>query len=217
MSFWRIAVYDAEPGTGPLVLPPGPPRFVYVREGEARLGDGARLGADDGRFLPPGASVSGGSLWVFEAGPEAPFLDGPGVSLVLSRPLALDTVETRLLRADRVESQPGSVTPRHFHRGPGIRRVLRGSILGEIGQHWDRFDAGRAWFESGTDPVVGRNVHAGNSAFVRLLVLPIGLQGGQTSFVATDAAEAAKPRAVQNRIFAEVVLDDRGNGGAPGP
>ena len=206
MSGWRISVYDAEPGAGGLVLPPGLPRFVYVRDGEARLEDGTVLGAGDGRFLPTGARISGGTLWLYEAGPHASFLEGAGISLVLSRPLALERAETRLLRADRIESRSGSVTPRHFHRGPGIRRVLYGSILGQIGDHWDRFDAGRAWFESGTEAVVGRNVHSGNSAFIRLLVLPISLQGERTSFVATDVAEAAKPRAVQNRIFAEVTV-----------
>lgn len=84
--------------------------------------------------------------------------------------------------------------------------MLFGSILGEIGAAWDRFDAGRAWFESGTEPVIGRNVHTGNSAFVRFLVLPDELREGQTSFVATDAAEAAKPRAVQNTVIEEATL-----------
>jgi hypothetical protein len=96
-----------------------------------------------------------------------------------------------------IESPAGSVTPRHFHRGPGIRRLLYGRILGEI-------DPGNAWFESGTDPVIGSNIHEGNSAFVRVMVLPPELQGGLTSFVAT---EAQKPRGVQNQVFAEIIVN----------
>lgn len=211
MPRWRISVYDAALGDAPLPLPPGPIRFVYVREGKAAVQDGAEPGAldaDAGRFCRGPAHLSGkGVAWIFEAGPEGPFLDGPGVSLVLSRPVAIDMPGPRLVRADRIESAAGSVTPRHGHRGPGIRRLLYGRILGEIGETIERIDPGHAWFETGTDPVIGTNLHSGNSAFVRLMVLPPELQGGRTSFVATDAAEAVKPRAVQNRILGEELLD----------
>jgi hypothetical protein len=205
MSSWRISAYDVRLEGAPLELPPGPPRFVYVRDGQARMAN-AELPVDTGRFLASGTRVSGaGTLWLFEAGQDLPFLAAQGVSLVLSRPLALGP-GPRLLRADRIESTSGSETPKHFHRGPGIRRVLFGSILGEIAAAWDRFDAGRAWFESGTEPVIGRNVFAGNSAFIRFLVLPPELSGGQTSFVAADLAEAAKPRAVQITVIEEAIL-----------
>lgn len=200
---WRITVYDAALGP-PLRLPAGPPRFVYVHDGAAMLD--TPLPAGEGRFVTTAATLSGqGLAWIFEAGPQTEFLAGPGVSLVLSR--AIPTPQgPRLLRADHIQSPPGSITPRHGHRGPGIRRLLKGRILGEIGDGFERIDPGQAWFETGADPVIGANIHDGPSAFVRVMVLPPELAGGHTSFVAWDAAEAAKPRAVHNRIFQEVTL-----------
>lgn len=214
MPRWRISVYDAALVDAPLLLPPGPIRFVYLREGEATVRDGSEPGAlaeDQGRFCQGPAQLSGkGIAWIYEAGSDGPFLDGPGISLVLSRPVVLDAPGPRLVRADRIESAAGSATPRHGHRGPGIRRLLYGRILGEIGESFERIDPGHAWFETGTDPVIGTNVHTSYSAFVRVTVLPPELQGGKTSFVATDAAEAAKPRAVQNRIFGEEIVEVTG-------
>jgi hypothetical protein len=206
---WRISVYDATLGT--LTLPSGPSRFVYVHDGAAVLTDEAgtkALAAGEGQFCLGTAKLTGhGTVWIYEAGPDGPLLAGPGVSPVLSRLIGIAAPCQRLLRADRIESTAGSVTPRHFHRGPGIRRLLYGRILGEIGTGFERIDPGNAWFESGTDPVIGSNIHDGNSAFVRVMVLPPELQGGITSFVATDAIEAQKPRAVQNQVFAEIMVN----------
>jgi hypothetical protein len=208
---WRISVYDAALAGGGIDLPAGAARFIYAASCEVTLRDAAGSVAvlpDSGRFCRGAAHLSGdGVAWVFEAGPEAPLLAGPGVSLVLSQPVGLPAPGQRLLRADRIESPPGSRTPRHGHRGPGIRRLLYGRILGEIGERLERIDPGHAWFETGTDPVIGANIHTGNSAFVRVMVLPPELHGGKTSFVASDAAEAAKPRAVQNRVFEEMLVE----------
>ncbi|MBV8916012.1 MAG: hypothetical protein JOZ05_23610 [Acetobacteraceae bacterium] len=211
MIRWRISVYDAVPTEAALDLPDGPARFIYAVEDGLTLRDrdgSTPLDRDSGRFCRGPAQLAGsGIAWIFEAGRDGALLAGAGISLVLSRPIAIEAPGPRLLRADRIESTSGSATPRHGHRGPGIRRLLYGRILGEIGDSFERIDPGHAWFESGTDPVVGTNVHTGNSAFVRVMVLPPELQGGKTSFVPTDAAEAAKPRAVQNRLFGEVLVE----------
>ena len=211
MRRWRISVYDAAPAEGDIDLPDGPARFIYAFEGGVTLLDAAGARGVDpgsGRFCRGPARLSGpGLAWIFEAGPEGKLLAGRGLSLVLSRPISLEAPGPRLLRADRIESQSGSATPRHGHRGPGIRRLLYGRILGQIGEGFERIDPGHAWFETGIDPVIGTNVHTDSSAFVRVMVLPPELRGGKTSFVATDAAEAAKPRAVQNRIFEEVLVE----------
>jgi len=211
MIRWPISVYDAALAEADLDLPDGPTRFIYAVDGGATLLDEAgptRLDADSGRFVRGRVHLAGpGMAWIFEAGPQGPLLAKPGISLVLSSPISIEAPGPRLLRADRIESQSGSATPRHGHRGPGIRRLLYGRILGEIGDTFERIEPGHAWFETGTDPVVGTNVHTSNSAFVRVMVLPPELQGGKTSFVAADAAEAAKPRAVQNRIFQEILIE----------
>ncbi len=207
MTARRISVFDVALAEAGLDLPEGAERFVYVLNGEGRLVDAAgssALAADTGRFCRGGGRLAGeGVAWVFEISPDRPRLAGPRASLVLSRPIPAAPDGPGLLRADRIEMRADTVTPRHRHRGPGIRRLLRGGILGEIGDSFERIDPGHAWFESGDDPVIGTNLHPGGSAFVRVMVLPAELLGGKTSFVATDAGEAAKPRLVQNRVFEE--------------
>lgn len=202
-SDWRITVYDL---TVHRTVEIGHPaaRFFYVREGSATV-NATSVKADDGRIVTGPAVVSGqGVLWVYEAAPlEAPFL--PGGSLALSRRVVPG--RKTLFRADRIESPSGSSTPRHGHRGPGIRRLLYGCIQAEIGDGQERIEPGRAWFETGTDPVIGTNIHSANSAFVRVMLLPPELAGGLTSFVASDATEAAKPRAIAARIFGEALLN----------
>lgn len=199
---WRITVYDL---TVHRILEIGRPaaRFFYVREGSAMV-NATSVEADEGRIVTGPAVVSGhGVLWVYEAAPlDAPFL--PGGSIVLSRRVV--PVGRTLFRADRIESPSGSSTPRHGHRGPGIRRLLYGCIHAEIGDGQGRIDPGRAWFETGTDPVIGTNIHTATSAFVRVMLLPPELAGGLTSFVASDATEAAKPRAIAARMFGEALL-----------
>ena len=90
-----------------------------------------------------------------------------------------------------------------------MRRLIKGRLLAEIGDNFERIDAGHAWFETGLDPVIGTNIHTGNSAFVRVMVLPIELEGGKSSFVPTTPEDAAKPRSVTNRLFGEVVMQGR--------
>jgi hypothetical protein len=89
----------------------------------------------------------------------------------------------------------------------GIRRLLSGRLLAETGDDLERIEPGQPWFETGKDPIVGMNISGGNSAFVRVMVLPIDLKGGKTSFVATTGEEAAKPRHVASRLFGETVID----------
>jgi len=76
-----------------------------------------------------------------------------------------------------------------------------------MGDDIERIEPGQPWFETGKDPIVGTNISHGNSAFVRVMMLPMVLQGGKTSFVATSSDEAAKPRMVTSRLFGEVVVD----------
>ena len=109
-----------------------------------------------------------------------------------------------LLRADRVDFPPDAVTPRHGHAGPGIRRLLAGRLFAEIGDTHRRIDAGEAWFESGLEPVVGRNI-APASAFVRCMVLDPDLLGRPT-FRPSSAEDAAKPRAVGYRQFFDTIV-----------
>ena len=111
------------------------------------------------------------------------------------------------MRADRVDFPPGIVTPKHGHGGPGIRRLLHGRLVAEIADKVHRVEPGEAWFETGRDPVVGRNV-APASAFVRTILLPTDYLG-RSSFLPWTAEEATKPRGVQYRIFFDTIVTIR--------
>jgi hypothetical protein len=184
-------------------------RFFYLLDGRVSIGPGGRatLETDSGFFSHETTSFEGeGTLWVYEAAPfETPLMDHPA-AVVLSRRFEREFGPPLLLRADRIESPPGAVTPRHTHRGPGIRRLLYGRLLAEMGDDVERIEPGQPWFETGKDPIVGTNISGGNSAFVRVMTLPIDLAGGKTSFVPASAEEAGKPRGVNNRLLAETVI-----------
>lgn len=209
---WRISVYDLALRSGETTLSGSGYRFVYAASGrvEARFSDGEAAAETDDGFLARGALElrGSGTAWVYDADPagSAP-IEAEGVSLVLSRRFTLPDGEKRLIRADRVQSSSGSRTPRHGHRGPGIRRLLFGRLMAEVADGYDRIEAGQPWFETGHEPVVGINIHTGDSAFVRMMVLPVDLAGGKTSFMPTTPEDALKPRAVTFRLFGEMVED----------
>jgi hypothetical protein len=209
---WRMTVYDLHLNTDTAELAAGVHRFLYVLDGQVSVATkdtNIDLPADEGIFSQGITRIAGpGTIWVFEVGPdEPPFWADPTRSIILSRRFTPDFSSPWLLRADRIESNPGSATPRHGHRGPGMRRLIKGRLLAQINDDFERIDPGHAWFETGRDPVIGTNVHTGNSAFVRVMLLPIELQGGKSSFVPTTAEDAAKPRAVMQRLFGEVVVE----------
>ncbi|MFC3705637.1 hypothetical protein ACFOOL_12815 [Devosia honganensis] len=204
LSQYRLSVYDLALDARPVTLPVGGPAFLYVATGTAEL-DGAAVGADDGRLVGGPFGLSGdGTAWLYEFAPvERPLLEGEGISLVISRRLPQAFSGERIFRADRVESNPGAATPLHGHRGPGIRRLLKGRLMAYIGEDVDRIDAGHAWFETGADWVIGKNVHDSSSAFVRVTILPAELAGGTSSFIPANEEEARKPRSVTYRLFGE--------------
>jgi hypothetical protein len=188
-----------------LALPPAA-RAVYVRRGAiTACQDGARrdLAADECALLVGALALEGeGETWGFElsAGRDA---EDPA-RIVLAVDLPLDPGAPVLLRADRVDFPPGAVTPRHGHAGPGIRRLLFGRLSAEIDTARRRIGAGEAWFETGHDPVVGRNL-APASAFVRGMALDPALRGKPT-FRAWSEADAAMPRAVGYRPFLDEIV-----------
>lgn len=201
----RIAVYDLQPGETVLPDRPGAVYFLYVKIGSARVaGADAPITSDDGCLVSGNVGVEKGSVaWLY----ETVCADAPPLDLEI---VQLNVIETKfpspyVIRADRVESKSGAATPRHGHRGPGMRRLVFGQLHAEIGDDIQRIKAGDAWFESGADPVIGTNTGGTNAAFVRILVLPMDLVGGKTSFMAADELEAAKPRSVVYRVFGEVV------------
>lgn len=208
----RLSVYDVTLSATAANVAVQGTAFVYVASGSATIAaaDGdVTLDADDGHLVDGAFTISGsGTAWLYEVAPVSqPLLDGAAISLVISRRLPKTFEGKRIFRADRVESNPGSQTPLHGHRGPGIRRLLKGRLLALIGEDIDRIDAGYAWFETGKDWVIGKNIHDSTSAFVRVMILPAELTGGISSFVPATPEEASKPRSVTYRLFGERPLD----------
>lgn len=205
----RLAVYDLADGRTALASDRDPVHFVYVRSGFALVTDDGggqrRLDPDEGAFATGAVTADpGAQVWLFEkAEADAPFA---AAEIVAAHPATLPFDGPVIVRADRIESRNGAQTPRHRHRGPGLRRLVCGTLRADLDDTVRRIRAGDAWFESGREPVVGTNCGGSNAAFVRFLVLPAALSGGQSSFVAADAAEAAKPRSVEQRLFGEVSL-----------
>lgn len=200
----RLSVYDLAVSAEPRKIGVSGVAFVYVASGTAVV-DGTEVAEDDGYFVDGPFDISGnGTAWLYEFAPiSQPVLEGEGISLVISRRLPQAYTGERIFRADRVESNPGSQTPLHGHRGPGIRRLLKGRLHAYIGEDSERIDAGHAWFETGKDWVIGKNIHDSASAFVRVTILPAELAGGISSFVPASEEEAKKPRSVTYRLFGE--------------
>lgn len=212
MTVARMTLYDVIPPTDGLTVGGAATRFLYAREGRfavAAPAGQASCATGDGVLLEGEACVAGsGVLWLYEVAPvDEPLIGAERASVVLSRRISPGFTGPWLVRADRVESTPGSQTPRHGHRGPGIRRLTQGRLMAEIGDEIDRIDSDRAWFETGGDWVVGTNISEAHSAFVRVMVLPSELRGGKSSFVPASAEEAAKPRAVTYRSFGEALIE----------
>lgn len=186
------------------------PRVIYARSGSLRVRDarGTHPLTVDRCALFQGALAIGGEgeIWTFElsAVPLAAMSDAEKRRAILAATIDLDASRPVLFRADRVDFLPGGVTPRHGHKGAGIRRLLFGRLIAEIGDHVQRIESGQAWFETGRDPVVGRNI-APASAFVRGLALPVELKG-QSTFIPWTPEEASKPRGVRpTPLFDEIV------------
>ncbi len=204
----RMTLYDLALSERRFSLSGPGRRFIYVERGRL-VADGEAYGADAGFFATETTTIEGeGLAWIYEVAPlDAGLMQDGALSLVVSRHAQPPTDAPRLMRADRIESPSGAATPRHGHRGPGLRRLIYGRLMAEIGEDLDRIDPGHAWFETGRDPVVGTNISAGPSAFVRVMVLPPDLAGGKSSFVPVSPEDARKPRSVTNRLFDEVMLD----------
>jgi len=146
-----------------------------------------------------------GEVWRFEVSDVATLAPPEEhARLILAHPLARHAAAPFVLRMDRVDFPPEGATPKHGHAGPGIRRLVSGRLLAEVGDEAHRIDPGGAWFETGDDPVIGHAMAPG-SAFIRCMVLDAALLGRPT-FRAWDAEEAAKPRSTTSRLFFDTLV-----------
>jgi quercetin dioxygenase-like cupin family protein len=207
----RLALLEDTLGAEQSPPVPARPRAVFARRGPIRITEAASevvLETGQCRLFEGAISMRGpGEAWTFElsASPgEMVVTEAERERVILARLIDRDPAEPVLVRADRVEFPPGVVTPKHGHKGPGIRRLIQGRLVAEVGDQVQRIDAGGAWFESGLDPVVGRTV-APASAFVRVMALDPALLGEPT-FIPWTPEEAAKPRGTERTLFFDTVV-----------
>lgn len=157
------------------------------------------LTADTASFGP--AAVAGPALsWELEADDD----HEPGrVALVAT--VDLDDSQPWLMRCDRVDFPPGAVAHRHVHPGPGIRRLLFGELTITTGGATTTYRSGGAWFESGPEPVYAESSTTGETAFVRVMLLPAEWAGRRTIRY-TDPAAADRPARQRARVYLEEPL-----------
>jgi hypothetical protein len=175
-----LALYDRPDG----VATGGAAQVVYdVDRDEASFG-AARV---DGRAL------------VWELG-------GDGAGARLAADVDLDPATEWLVRCDRVDFPPGGEAYLHTHPGPGIRCLLFGGITIETDGRRAAYGPFDAWFESGPSPVHAVAAAEGDTAFVRVLLLPREWEGRRTIRYVNPADEE-RPKLQRARVYLEVPLE----------
>lgn len=168
------------------------PEGVEVAEGERVVYD---LGRDEASY---GAAGVDGPALVWEVG-------GDGVGAALAAEGELDAAVEWLVRCDRIDFPPGGVAYRHTHPGPGIRRLLFGSLTIAATAHERTYGAGEAWFEGADYPVLATASASEPTAFVRVMLLPREWEGKRTIRY-LDPADEEKPKLQRARVFFDHVL-----------
>lgn len=143
-----------------------------------------------------GAAVVAGRALVWEL-----HEDGPAGAL-LSAEVELDPAVEWLLRCDRVDFPPGGVAYTHIHPGPGIRCLLHGSIRIETGGAAHSYGPLGAWFEPGPEPVYAAASETEQTAFVRVLLLPVEWAGKRTIRY-VEPADTERPKTQRATVYLE--------------
>ncbi len=148
------------------------------------------------------ATVAGPALrWELEAGGVGSEEPADAALSVVLAPVAAPLI----VRCDRIDFPPGGVAYRHTHPGPGIRRLLFGTIRIATDGHVTDYGPGGTWYESGSSPVHATASATEDSAFVRVMVLPAEWEGKRTiSYV--DPADAEKPKLQRAHVYFEKVI-----------
>ncbi len=168
------------------------PEGVETEEGRRVVYD---LERNEARY---GASRVDGAALVWELGEDSG-------SAALAVDVELDEESDWIMRCDRVDFPPGGVAHRHVHPGPGIRRLLFGSLTIEAPGGIETFGAGQAWFEGVDEPVLATASPTEDTAFVRVLLLP-GEWAGKRTIRYLDPADDEKPKLQRATVLLEEPL-----------
>ena len=143
------------------------------------------------------AQVSGRAL-VWEVSDDG----DPPAGALMSVEVDLDPSTEWIMRADRIDFDPGGIAYRHTHPGPGIRCLLFGEITIDSEGDQHTYGPGEPWFERGPDPVLATTTESEPSAFARVLLLPAEWAGKRTiSYV--DPSDADKAKTQRPTVFLE--------------
>jgi quercetin dioxygenase-like cupin family protein len=141
------------------------------------------------------AAVAGPALvWQLEDVHEEP------AGALLSRVVELDPGVEWIARCDRIDFPPNGIAYTHTHPGPGIRYLLHGEIEIRTEGHSTLYGPGGAWFEAGPDPVHATAAAQGETAFVRVLLLPAEWAGKRTIRY-VDPADEDRPKLQRPTVF----------------
>jgi quercetin dioxygenase-like cupin family protein len=128
---------------------------------------------------------------------------------LLEHPIDLEPSQPYLMRADRVDFDPGGVALPHRHRGGGIRCLLEGRIEVRVEGFAPRVvEPGQAWFESGREPVYAVADPVRPTSFLRVSILPRAIRG-QSSIVYVDPADAARGRPRRYTVYLDEPIEVR--------
>jgi hypothetical protein len=203
-----LALYEDVLSDGAALALPAAARMIFLVHGAATIaGRALRAGEawhGEGAAALVAAST-GATCWRFELD-ATPAGAAPGVTSreKLAAPLATLPAGELLLRGDSVAFPPGGCALPHRHQGPGIRCLIEGGIRIDTAGRSTSYGPGGAWYESGPEPVFAQAAER-PSRFIRVMILPRALIG-KSSLQFVDAADAAKPRAQQYQIFADVPI-----------
>ena len=204
MTNFTLSLFEHRVPAGTALTLSAANRVLYVVDGTAKVASphgAAALGTNSAWCSPAAVTIdspAGATLLAWElqrAG--AASSDG---RLVLAAPVALDPAQSYLMRGDRVDFPIGGVAYKHRHQGPGIRRLLHGSMRVDTQGAQHDHAPGEAWFESGPDPVFAAASSREETAFVRCMILPLALKG-KSSISYVDAADKDKPKTQRYQVF----------------
>lgn len=184
MAVLQVHVVDCAAGDD--LGRPGP-TAVYAAAANAAAyhPDGRAVAAADGRHV----------VWslVDAAAPDA----------LLAAAVELDG--PRLMRCDRVDFPADGVAFLHTHQGPGIRVQVEGLFAVETEGRRQEIDTWGAWFEAGPDPVYAEVRGGAPAAFVRVMLLPVAIQGSPSIRYVRDE-DRDRPKSQSYTVFVDEPL-----------
>jgi hypothetical protein len=113
--------------------------------------------------------------------------------------------DARLMRCDRVDFPADGVAFLHTHQGPGIRVQVLGDFAVETEGHRQEIDTWGAWFEAGPEPVYAEVRGGQPAAFVRVMLLPVAIQGAPSIRYVRDE-DRDRPKSQSYTVFVDEPL-----------